>query len=550
MESNFPEAAGYQAARSVTRALPLIWLILSLAGLLSGCNTRVTAVQARATATITGCWPYGVKQPQPTPTVAVLPTVTTVPGGMPTTTSAPATVIYPTCTPAPGTPTLMPVPTHLPTPIPVRTPQVPAAIGGPQEIGDPPGMVSTWGRFTRSPVLAFHPQRRTVVVAFLAFGATNDPYNGDVFVRVQQPSGVWNELQSVNTAPVKSFYGGLGLTVTPDGVIHLVYGGGDNDGDSNLYLVDSHDDGLTWSLPRAIADLDGRVVSLVGDAQGGLHLLVVQPASEGDAAAYAQLPAGAASWQITKHILGMRQLTGELQLLPRPNGGVRRYALVNSRDDHDVPHVMLLWSDDGVSWQQRAMELNQYYPDEQPIPVSLLVAQRGPGLLAVAWGQTPGPGHARSGAFMQISTDGGVTWSREEIIAMHTSDGEISMNGGMTMGGFEPALVYDATTDMVIASWVEDDFSKRTPDLRGSHIRTVVSGRSLTPQGTWRYAVTPDTAETMQPPVLAGWGNRGALWGTADGRTHWLVTVDERNEQHRVTAQPIRLTAIFDAGES
>ncbi len=532
------------------RALSLLCLILSFAALLAGCSTPVTEAQARATATITGCWPYGVKQPLSTPTIAGLPTATTLPNVMPTATSAPTTVIYPTCTPIPGTPTVAPIPTAMLTPIPARTPQVPAAIGGPQEIGDPPGMVSTWGRFTRSPIMTFHPQRRTAVVAFLAFGATNDPYNGDVFVRVQQLSGVWNELQSVNTAPVKSFYGGLGLAATPDGVLYLAYGGGDKEGDNHIYLVESQDNGMSWSLPKPIAGLDGRVISLAGDARGDLHLLVVQPEAEGDAAAYAQLPAGASSWQITKHILGMHQLTGELQLLPRSDGSVRRYALLNSRDGHEVPHVTLLWSDDGVSWQQRGMELNRYYHDEQPVPVSLLVAQRGPGLIAVAWGQTPGPGHARSGAFMQISIDGGVTWSREEIIAMHTMDGEIATEGGITVGGFEPALVYDATTDMVVASWVEDDFSKRTPELRGSHIRTVVAGRSLTPEGGWRYVVTPDTAETMQPPVLAGWGNRGSLWGTADGRTHWFVAVDERNEQHRVYAQPIRLTAIFDAGES
>lgn len=530
--------------RSLSTLLGLVWL-------LTGCSTPTTQAEARATATVSGCWPYGVRQPRPTPTIAGVPTPTTPPVGTLTATTIPTMVTYPTCTPIPGTPTLTPVPTGVPTPIPARTPQVPAAIGGPQEIGDQPGLVSPWGRFTRSPMMAFHPVLRTAVVAYIAYGGTADPYNGDVWVRVQQPSGVWGELQSVNTQPVTSFYGGLGLTITPDGVIHVAYGGGNKERDDQVYLVESRDNGVTWSLPQPMSGMRGRVLSLLSDGQGALHLLAVQPASEGEAAGYAMLPPGARTWQVTKAILGTRQVTGELQLLPRADGGVRRFALLNSRDTRDMAQITLLWSDDGMRWQRQLMELDRYYPQEEPVPISLLVAPRGSGLIAVAWGQTPGPGHARSGAFAQVSTDGGVTWSREEIIAMHTADGEISFDGGITRGGFEPALVYDASTDMLIASWIEDDFQKRSdPSLRGANIRTLVAGRSLTADGSWRFAVTPSTVDAEQPPVLADWGNRGALWGTPDGRTQWLIAVDERNSQQRVYARPIRLSAIFDAGDS
>ena len=532
-----------------------IWtiLLLALAGLLSGCATPITDAQARATATVTGCWPYGVRQPPPTPTVAGVPTPTSAPpGGPATATTAPTLAIYPTCTPIPGTPTLTPVPTRVPTPIPASTPQVPAALGGPQEIGDPPGQVSPWGRFTRSPVLAFDPQQRAAVVAYIAYGGTADAYAGDVWVRVQQPGGTWGDLQSLNTAPVTSYYGGLGLTVTPDGVIHLAYGGGDPDGDDHFYLVESHDRGATWSMPVGLAGLRGRILSLSSDAAGGLHLLLVQPASAGETPVYATLPPGAARWQVTPPLQNLRVMTGELQVLPGADGTLRRYVLLSSRDGHDQSHVTLLWSADGVTWQQRAMELHRYYSAEQVVPVSLLVAPRGAGLIAAAWGQTPGPGHARSGAFAQLSTDGGATWSREEIIALHTPSGEIAFAGApsATRGGFEPALGYDAATDLLLASWVEDDFAKRTPELRGSHIRTLVAARTLTPDGAWRSVVTPATVTTVQAPVLADWGERGALWGTADGRTHWLVTVDERNGQDRVSVRPLRPAALFDAGAS
>ncbi len=535
------------------RVLHWICLLLATSLVLTGCvDGPITEGEARATTTVTGCWPYGVRQPRPTPTIASGATSTAVPGllGTATATASPTPVIYPTCTPIPGTPTVTPVPTTVPTPIPARTPQVPAALGGHQEIGDQPGMVSPWGRFTRSPLIAFHPQHRTAVVAYIAFGGTADPYTGDVWVRAQQPSGHWGPLQSVNTQPVKSYFGGLGLTVTPDGIIHVLYGGGNNEGDSSIYQVRSSDGGATWSLPEPLPGLVGRVLSLVSDAQGGLHLLVVQPQSEGDVAGYAELPPGNSAWRVTKHILGQHQLTGEMQLLARPDGSVRRFVLLNRRDDRETPSVMLLWSDDGQRWEQRPMELHHYFTDEQPIPVSLLVAPRGPGLIAVAWGQTPGPGHARSGSFVQVSTDGGATWGQPEIIAMHTPDGSIPESGTQRVGGFEPALVYEATTDMLVASWVEDDFAKRTTGLRGSHIRTVLSARALDGSGVWRYAMTADTAKDVHPPVLADWGQRGALFGTPDGRTHWLVTVDERNDQHRVSVRPLRLTALLDAGES
>lgn len=311
----------------VFRCLPIL---LCLIWLLAGCSTPTTEAEARATATVTGCWPYGVRQPRSTPTIAGVATATAPLIGTPTATTLPTTVIYPTCTPIPGTPTLTPVPTDVPTPIPARTPQVPAAIGGPQEIGDQPGLVSPWGRFTRSPVMAFHPQRRTAAVAYIAYGGTADPYNGDVFVRVQQPSGVWNNLQSVNTQPVKSFYGGLGLTITSDGIIHLAFGGGDGEHDTQIYLVESHDNGANWSLPQPISGIEGRVLSLLSDADGGLHLLAVLPQAEGEVTAYATLPAGSGSWRVTSSIQSMRVVTGELGLLPRPDGTVRRFALINS----------------------------------------------------------------------------------------------------------------------------------------------------------------------------------------------------------------------------
>ncbi|HEX6288237.1 MAG TPA: sialidase family protein [Herpetosiphonaceae bacterium] len=526
-----------------------ISILLLLALLLAGCQTPLTAGEARATAVASGCWPYGVPQPQPTPTLAGLPTPTTVPGSAPTVT--PTANVYPTCTPIPGTPTVTPIPTVPPTPIPAATPQVPAAIGGPQEIGDVGGLVTAWGRMIWNPVLAAHPNEPTAAIAWISYGSTPDEIDGQIWVRVQQPSGVWGAAQTVNIDPVATFYGGLGLTFTPDGTLHVIYGGGGNgeDGDDQIVQVESADLGATWSEPAALPDR-GSVRALTGDGAGGLHLLLVLPERDGGDAAYAYRPPDEATWQISAYLGGMRQVNGWLSLLERSDGTLRRVVLLNGQDDHAYTHLSILWSDDGHRWARQPLETGRYFADEQIVATSLLVVPRGDGLIAAAWAQTPGPGNARGGAFAVISTDGGSSWSREEIIAQHYSDGRLfDADGRGLPGSFEPALVYDATTDRVVASWVEEDIERRGEQY-GAHMRTFLASRPLDADATWQDAITPDWTAEMQPPLLADWGLRGAVWGIPSGRRHWLITVDERNDQHRISVRPLRLSAILDAGQS
>jgi hypothetical protein len=40
------------------------------------------------------------------------------------------------------------------------------------------------------------------------------------------------------------------------------------------------------------------------------------------------------------------------------------------------------------------------------------------------------------------------------------------------------------------------------------------------------------------------------LAGSADGRHHWLLTLDERNQQYRLEARRVNLAALLDGGES
>ena len=148
-----------------------------------------------------------------------------------------------------------------------------------------------------------------------------------------------------------------------------------------------------------------------------------------------------------------------------------------------------------------------------------------------------------AGCLPSVSLDGGTTWSREEIIALHNADGRLD-----PFAGFDPTLVYDASTDMLVASWIEDDIARRSTGS-GSHVRTLVSGRRLHGDQLWRFARTPEN--TREPvPELASWGFCGWLYSTPDGTSHWLLLLERRNGQEQILAKPLRLSFLFAEGVS
>ncbi len=77
------------------RLLTMLPLLL----VLTACAPPLTVDEARATAVVSGCWPYGVHQPDtPVPASTVRPLT-------PTATPAPTALAYVACTPQPLTPT-------------------------------------------------------------------------------------------------------------------------------------------------------------------------------------------------------------------------------------------------------------------------------------------------------------------------------------------------------------------------------------------------------------------------------------------------------------
>ena len=117
-------------------------------------------------------------------------------------------------------------------------------------------------------------------------------------------------------------------------------------------------------------------------------------------------------------------------------------------------------------------------------------------------------------------------------------------DGKGLLAGFEPSLAYDAVSDRLVSSWVELDLGPR-PILG----RTLLSVRPLTAlDSEWLYAITPESEDS--PPQLSTMGLRGALFGSADGRAHWLLTLDERNEEFRVEARPVNVMGLLQEDPS
>lgn len=518
--------------------------------LLYGCMPSLTADQARATAVASGCWPYGYDQPlTPVPAEPVR-------AGTPAPSPQPTVVAYPACTPQPGIPTATVRPTRIPTPPPRPTPPPPALTDGREIIGQHPGYATPWARSTRTPSLAIRPQDGRAVVAWLAWGGGPDADAGDVWVRAQGESGRWMNSQTLNRAPVKRFFGGLGATWTVSDTIAVAYGGGAFKGDTRIYVAVSHDAGASWGVPETTG-LRGRVISLKSDAAGTLYLLVLVDGPADGQYGYPVLARRAigGEWIVSARIASGLQYSGDLAILEPAGQAPHLYAILTDWDRAGgrFPSTVTLAvsTDGGAAWAVRPLNDVAQVREEAIVATSVTAAQRPDGsiLVAAAWSQTPGPGPAAGAVQARVSLDGGASWGAVETIAQHEAQARFTDDptDPAYLGGFEPALAYDAGSDCLAASWVEDDLSRRDDrDASSSNrsVRTLLAARTLVPGASWQFAVTPGGVPDA-PPQLTGWGLRGALWGSADGRWQWLTIVDERNLQARILAQPVSLTAVL-----
>jgi hypothetical protein len=451
-----------------------------------------------------------------------------------------------------------PLAAHGAAPIPTPQPRVlpPARsappIGGRIPIGQAPGFATAANRPVRTPVLAYDAPHNRLAVAWLAWGADlANSYAGDVWVRVQGQGSAWEDAEAINLAPVRAYFGGLGLAWASDGTLVAAYG----DGNGAIWLHERRQG--RWSAPERLGS--GQLSALQTDAGGTLHALIIS----GRAVVQGQPRYGVRGadgrWAWSDLPTGT-SYNGQLALLPLPDAAdtapsqprLRRFVLISDATGEGHP-LTLFRSDDGVRWTAIPMPLGCCLPrPEHPAATSLLAAPgpNGVGVVAVAWSQPAGPGRVAGGVFAAVSIDGGLSFGPEEVIAQHRADGSFADGQGGTIGGFEPSLAYDREIRQLAVSWVEDDLNQpgRSASSSNRIVRTRLAGRALTPDTEgWTDAITPAAHDPLGPPVLTGWGVRGHLWGDAAGERHWLLAIDERNGQARISVQPLDLPGLLVA---
>ncbi|NNJ12204.1 exo-alpha-sialidase [Chloroflexales bacterium ZM16-3] len=520
-------------------------LLLALPGvlLLAGCGgVPLTEGEARATAEVCACWPYGARQPLPaTPRPPSATPRLQVPAGTPTATPAPPAasatpwVVYATCTPAPLTPTVTPMPTATPRPWVAPTPQPPAAISAAQELQDANGVVGE-----RGISWAYNPRADGPVIAWVAFGWRADAgTDGQVWVTSRGAYGAWRQPQSVNVAPVVKNWGGVAVAAAPTGALRLIYATGDPKTVSTVYEVRSDDDGQTWSLPEEIAR--GGAQALRADSAGGWHALIIGPAPFDSQLSYGYAPANG-SWQWTPIPGEARAYRADMALLDM-GGQITREIVSVRTGTEDLPraYAHLYHSDDGQHWAQATQAplspLALHYPTIRP---QIIAIPRGDGLVAAAWST-----YGRGMVVASISTDGGRSFGPEEVIAQHSPDGTISEEFNY---GIEPTLAYDPESDALVASW--NEIATGAGITYPWPARSFLAWRPLDrPLGQpWLDAVTPDTI--AQPRTALDLQRRTFLFATPDGAHAGLIIIDERNYQWRVSTRDVHLPALTTHGES
>lgn len=489
---------------------------------LVACSTP-TPDQARATATVTGCWPYGAVQPE-TPT-AYLPT--------PGTPVATLVASYVACTPEAGRPTATIRPTRTPVPRPPPT-RPPAPVMNEREvIGQQPGK-------NTGLQAAILPSGRSVA-GWINWGWQPDgAADGQVWVRVQRGQ-TWRPAQGITRedAPVRGDVGGIGIAITspvlPTAVDYRrtlarigVYWG---DGRNTLYESVSSDEGATWGGPVAISTAGYQILAAHGGDTEDIHVLALTPSPH--RLRYLTRARPGAPWQVFA-IATPGDVNGAGMGIVVTPTGIQRIVVARMNGA-----VVILTSADGSTWTPRAVPLGQFMAEPNPDKVSIVAAERrGSGAVMVLWSQ-----YSAGGAFSMTSLDAGVTWSGVERVAQHTPDG--SCSAGQPCAYF-PAGAYDKPTDSIVVSWVEITRGMDAPQ------RVRYASKNLT-TGIWRDVVAPvpvGTIRTQQPPALSPQGYEGKIVGRRDGFAGWVILLDRRNEQYRIETRRIELPALTGAPES
>src|SRR5262249_50780547 len=122
----------------------------------------------------------------------------------------------------------------------------------------------------------------------------------------------------------------------------------------------------------------GAALDLRADPAGRLHLLYRARSVAGRRIGYAYRAPGKSFWRTSEQFDGRVQYRGALGLLSQPDGRVKRFVALQTENA-----ITLYTSLDGLGWSRASLPVGQYLNPEIIFSMTMVVAPRGPGLVAV-----------------------------------------------------------------------------------------------------------------------------------------------------------------------
>ena len=252
-------------------------VVIALCHLLAGCGVVVSYADVQRTAQAGGCWPNRPAYPTPPPVTVTPPlplTPTPIgfrwPTGVPSPTRLPTTTPLPRCPPAPGE-ALVPWPTPVPAEPPYPT-MVETRAGG----GSGQKTTLQLPEVVLNVDVATHPTEGWAAVVAAVWSGNDNPERA--FVSVLNPqTRTWTPAHQVDIGPssLGRYTRTVAVAISGDRVIHALWGMSDpdfrdNDPPSRVWAAESHDYGVTWSMPTLIGDDCRQVIDAAATLDGWL----------------------------------------------------------------------------------------------------------------------------------------------------------------------------------------------------------------------------------------------------------------------------------------
>lgn len=494
-------------------------LLLLLGLVLVSCGDPLpTYVELKQTAVASGCWPGNAPTPPPvTVTPVYVPTTGTINTTTPT--ALPTTTPLPRCTPAAGAPTLVPWPTALPTPVPLPTLGPGPIQGGSdtRELTRLPGLIDHID-------IAVHPTQGwpAVVMTQQGWQGWSDPDHRRIYAQVFDPDGkTWGLAHQVNLPPEEgnANYGGVAVTITGDGTVHVAWGGSFTAGRPVWYSA-SADHGETWSVPTEIGQHCFNVQDMAATIDGYIVVLALCNSPEEDSPTRPGLiqrqPNG--TW-LPQQELRVNARWGSLVVFGE-GPQARAVALMTDQGSDNAVIIQKRLADPS-GWGVQTIDVAApagYVPDNASAYLHRGIAFRRPNDangIVFTWSTYGG-----NAVFACTSLDGGQSWGPVETVVAHGVGSEQEIPPPLDSRWSAPA--YDVRSDRVIMLWTGRDMTTSFPQAATHYGSWSVPG-----SGAWNPPQRPGNYGRLIPLVTgAERASNLATAQTANASYVWLAWID------------------------